>query len=143
MQSSIPTTNLAHRASFFWDGIARAALPLAEHPDVFTGGTQPFHRAMPAVVSGEPVPPPFVELCVRHWNTERDTMLAEETRRVFVPQVVKIEMTDAVFEEFRKPIHIKYSNWKGENIRVYFANRRNNEIVLSYHYVVVYSAVRK
>jgi hypothetical protein len=90
MQSSIPTTNLAHSVSFSWDGIAQAALPLAEHADTFTGPNGSFHRAMPAVVLGEPVPPPFIRLCVRHWNTERDTILAEETQRVFVPQVVNL-----------------------------------------------------
>ena len=90
MQSSIPTTNLAHSVSFSWDGIAQAALPLAEHADTFTGPNGSFHRAMPAVVLGEPVPPPFIRLCVRHWNTERDTILAEEMRRVFVPQVVNL-----------------------------------------------------
>jgi hypothetical protein len=59
---------------------------------------------MPLVVAGEPVPPPFYTLFVRLWNEDKDVMLAEAARKFFVPQVVKVEMTDAAFNEFKEPI---------------------------------------
>jgi hypothetical protein len=83
-------TNLPHEASFAWDGRAQVGLDLADHSDVFTGPKGSFHRAMPIIEEGKPVPPPFYTLFARLWNDGKDVLLAEETRRFFVPQVVNL-----------------------------------------------------
>jgi len=50
------------------------------------------------------VPPPYYTLFVRFWNTDKSVLLNEESRTVYVPQVVKVEMTDAAYNEFKAPI---------------------------------------
>ena len=89
-----------------WDGIATESAALADSPAVFTEGSAPFHRALPAVVSGEPVPPPYYTLFFRYREADSDTapVIDETSTTVYVPQVVKIEMADAAFEEFKRPI---------------------------------------
>ncbi|MGI5868952.1 MAG: thrombospondin type 3 repeat-containing protein [Kiritimatiellia bacterium] len=85
------TTSLSMGSNTFsWDGKAQVDLPLADHPDVFTGPKGSFNRAMPAMLKGEPVPPPFCTLFVRLWNPERETVLEERSRKIHVPQVVNI-----------------------------------------------------
>jgi hypothetical protein len=98
-------TNLPHEAFFDWDGRAQVGLDPADHPDVFTGGTNSFHRAMPAVESGEPVPPPFHTLRVRLWNEVQDTVIAEEYRRFYVPQVVRITWDADALASFEEPLY--------------------------------------
>ncbi len=89
-----------------WDGIATESAALADSPDVFTEGGAPFHRALPAVVSGEPVPPPYYTIFFRYREADSDTatVIDETSTTVYVPQVVKIEMTEDSFEEFKRPI---------------------------------------
>ena len=89
-----------------WDGIATENAAFADSPDVFTEGSAPFHRALPEVVSGEPVPPPYYTIFFRYREADSDTatVIDETSTTVYVPQVVKVEMADAAFEEFKRPI---------------------------------------
>ena len=95
--------------SFAWDGIAQVGLPLADHPDVFTGPVGSFHRAMPAMTAGDPVPPPFYTLRVRLWDQERNETLEESAYRVYVPQVVNIVPFGGE-TEFQEPVYGVGSN---------------------------------
>ena len=92
--------------TIMWDGMATEGAALAESPDVFTGGITPFHRALPQVISGEPVPPPYYTIFFRYRAADSDSaeILDEANVKLYVPQVVKVEMTDAAYEEFKKPI---------------------------------------
>ena len=92
--------------TIMWDGIDTEGAALAESPDVFTGGITPFHRALPQVISGEPVPPPYYTIFFRYRAADSDSaeILDEANVKLYVPQVVKVEMTDAAYEEFTKPI---------------------------------------
>lgn len=82
-----------------WDGIATESAALADSPDVFTEGSAPFHRALPEVISGEPVPPPYYTIFFRYREADSDTaeIIDETSTIVYVPQVVKIEMTDEAY----------------------------------------------
>ena len=99
--------------SLLWDGIAKKSAPLADSPAVFTQGTQPFHRALPAVVSGEPLPPPYYTLFVRVRAADSPTaaIIAEGSADVYVPQVVRVTITDAAVAEFNKPIIYPDTYW--------------------------------
>ncbi len=81
---------LPHHPIFIWDGIAQTSLPLADHPDVFTGPKGSFNRAMPAVVTGEPVPPPFYTFVVRLWNSDKSLVVDMVERKIYIPQVVNL-----------------------------------------------------
>ena len=96
-----------------WDGIATESAALADSPDVFTEGSAPFHRALPAVVSGEPVPPPYYTLFFRYREADSDTadIVAEARTTVSVPQVVNVEMTDLAYNEFCLPIVYPDTYW--------------------------------
>jgi hypothetical protein len=89
-----------------WDGIATENAALVESPDVFTYGREPFKRILPTVVSGEPVPPPYytVYFRFRKDNSDESEILNEASTRIYVPQVVKIEMTAAAYQEFKEPL---------------------------------------
>ena len=92
--------------TIMWDGMATEGAALAESPDVFTDSVTPFHRALPQVISGEPVPPPYYTIFFRYRAADSDSaeILDETNVKLYVPQVVKVEMTDAAYEEFKKPI---------------------------------------
>ncbi len=92
------------KLSFAWDGIATEGAASADAPDVFTLGTGSFRRALLQVISGEPVPPPYYTVSVRLWNSGKSEVINECSETVYVPQVVKIEMTDEAYEEFKKEI---------------------------------------
>ncbi len=97
---------LAGPQTIVWDGIATEGAALVDSPDVFTNAVSPFHRALPQVVSGEPVPPPYYTIFFRYREADSDraTILDEASTKVYVPQVVRIEMTDAAYNEFKTPI---------------------------------------
>jgi hypothetical protein len=99
--------------SLLWDGIAKKSAPLADSPAVFTQGAQPFHRALPAVISGEPFPPPYYTLFVRIRAADSPTaaIIAESSADVYVPQVVRVAITDAAVAEFNKPIIYPDTYW--------------------------------
>jgi len=90
--------------SFEWDGIAQVGLPLADHPDIFNGPRGSIHRAMPAITSEEPVPPPFYTVRVRHWNSGKTEMLNEYSETVFIPQVVKVNFFPGVVSQLVTPL---------------------------------------
>ena len=108
--------------SLLWDGIAKKSAPLADSPAVFTQGAQPFHRALPAVVSGEPVPPPYYTLFVRVRAADSPTaaIIAEGSADVYVPQVVRVAITDAAVAEFNKPIIYPDTYWPHLAGKAYF-----------------------
>lgn len=90
--------------SFTWDGLAQASLALADHPDIFTGTNGWFHRAMPAVVTGDPVPPPFYTLVVRLWNADKNQIVDMVERTIYIPQVAKISFSESEIDLFKLPI---------------------------------------
>ena len=96
----------AESLTITWNGIATDSAALADSPDVFTEGSAPFHRALPEVISGEPVPPPYYTIVFRYRVADSDTaeIIDETSTTVYVPQVVKVEMTDEAFEEFKRPL---------------------------------------
>lgn len=104
---------LASPQTVFWNGIATEDAALADSPDVFTEGSAPFHRALPEVVSGEPVPPPYYTIFFRHREADGDTatVIDETSTTVYVPQIVKIEMTDEAYNEFVSPIIYPDTYW--------------------------------
>jgi hypothetical protein len=103
-QKRIYVSSLQH--TVVWDGIATENAALVESPDVFTAGREPFKRILPTVVSGEPVPPPYYTVFFRFRkdNSDQSQILDEASTRIYVPQVVKIEMTAAAYQEFKEPL---------------------------------------
>jgi hypothetical protein len=83
-----------------WDGMAQASLGLADHPDVFTGPKGSFNRAMPAVKSGDPVPPPFYAVVARLLDADKASVLGATTNSAFVPQVARLGLVQGVLEDF-------------------------------------------
>ena len=73
-----------------WDGMAQAGLGLADHPDVFIGPKGSFNRAMPAVKSGDPVPPPFYAVVARLLDEDKSTVLGAITNAVFVRSIERL-----------------------------------------------------
>ena len=102
--------------SFAWDGRAQVGLPLADHPDIFNGPRGNFHRAMPAITSQEPVPPPFYTVCVRLWNSEKTEVLYEYNETVFIPQVVKVYWHPRIEAILQRPISARS---KGVDVILY------------------------
>ena len=104
---------LASPQTVFWNGIATEDAALADSPAVFTEGSAPFHRALPEVVSGEPVPPPYYTIFFRYREADSDTatVIDETSTTVYVPQVVKIEMSDEAYNEFVSPIIYPDTYW--------------------------------
>jgi hypothetical protein len=95
-----------------WGGIATESVAEAVSPDKFDEGVPPFHRILPAVVSGKPVPPPFHDLYVRIRDGATDTapVVAEISRRVYVPQVVKISWDSSVVSLFAQSLSFNIWN---------------------------------
>ena len=102
--------------TIMWDGMATEGAALAESPDVFTDSVTPFHRALPQVISGEPVPPPYYTIFFRYRAADSDSaeILDESNVKLYVPQVVKVEMTDAAYEKFCKKVIYPESDWPNE-----------------------------
>jgi len=98
-----------------WDGIATESAALADSPDIFTHGTEPFHRALPQVISGEPLPPPYYTVFVRVREADSDTAPivpgCEADKTIHVPQVLKVEMSQAAYLNFCKPVIYPFSDW--------------------------------
>jgi len=96
-----------------WHGIATEGAALAESPDIFTHGTDPFHRALPEVISGEPLPPPYytVFVRVRAENSDNSPVLHEANETIHIPQVLKVEMSNAAYLEFCRPVIYPFSDW--------------------------------
>jgi hypothetical protein len=113
-QKRIYVSSLQH--TVVWDGIATENAALVESPDVFTYGREPFKRILPTVVSGEPVPPPYYTVFFRFRkdNSDESQILDEARTRIYVPQVVKIEMTAAAYQEFCRPVIFPESDWAHE-----------------------------
>jgi hypothetical protein len=75
-----------------WDGIVTEDAALVESPDVFTGPRGSFNRALPEVISEEPVPPPYYTIFfrLRENNHDESEILNEASTRIYVPQIVNL-----------------------------------------------------
>jgi hypothetical protein len=100
---------------FTWDGIAQTGLGLANHPDVFHGTRGSFNRAMPAIESGDPVPPPFYTVFARRLNANKEPV-EESPQRVYIPQVVKVYWHSDIEALLRNPIHSVSNTYPAEVI---------------------------
>ena len=121
MHSFLIVTTLVSQAvsgtttlSASWDG--RLGSPgNAWHPDVFTNDAngQTFNRVLPS--SNDVMPPPFFHVTAGISSSFR---AAADTRKVFVPQVVKVVVDPAVTN--RLMASIKYTNeWTGAVTTLY------------------------
>jgi type I restriction-modification system DNA methylase subunit len=100
-QDAFTITNGWQGTTLQWDGIATENAAQTTSPDVFTQGTQPFNRIFPAVTSGKPLPPPFYTLFTR--IRKNDTIYAQASQTVYVPQVVKIQWDEDVVALLASP----------------------------------------
>ena len=94
--------------SIDWDTKATSSAPLTNGTDslVYDGYTT-FTRALPAVASGQYVPPPFVTIISRTFD-EENNLVSEVSTTQAIPQYVKITWTTNAVEEFRQPIVFNY-----------------------------------
>ena len=111
------TTQLSSHPVFTWDGYAQVSLPLADNFDTFNEGTNAFHRAMPAVESGKAVPPPFYTLFVTLYENDKTTIRYQETRTIYVPQVVSIQWLPEAVVLFQQPFSYYFD--EGGSIELY------------------------
>jgi len=93
-QNAFTITNGWQETTLLWDGIATENAAQTTSPDVFTQGAQPFNRVFSAVTSGKPLPPPFYTIITR--IRKNDTIYAQASQTVYVPQVVKIQWDEDV-----------------------------------------------
>ena len=100
-QDAFTITNGWQGTTILWDGIATESAAQSTSPDVFTQGTQPFNRVLPSVTSGKPLPPPFYTLFTR--IRKNDTIYAQASQTVYVPQVVKIQWDEDVVSWLAAP----------------------------------------
>jgi hypothetical protein len=100
-QNAFTITNGWQETTLLWDGIATENAAQTTSPDVFTQGTQPFNRVFHSVTSGKPLPPPFYTIFTR--IKKNDTIYAQASQTVFVPQVVKIEWDEDVVALLASP----------------------------------------
>ncbi len=94
--------------SIDWDTKATTSAPLSNGTDslVYDSKTT-FTRALPAVASGQYVPPPFVTIISRTFD-DNNNLVAEFSTTRTIPQYVKITWDNAVLNEFRQPIVYNY-----------------------------------
>ena len=87
-----------------WDTKATSSAPLSNGTDslVYDSKTT-FTRALPAVASGQYVPPPFVMVISRTFDNENN-LVAEFSTTQAIPQYVQITWDNVVLDEFRQPI---------------------------------------
>ncbi len=90
--------------SIDWDTKATSSAPLSNGTDslVYDSKTT-FTRALPAVASGQYVPPPFVTVISRTFDDENN-LVAEFSTTQAIPQYVQITWDNVVLDEFRQPI---------------------------------------
>ncbi len=87
-----------------WDTKATSSAPLSNGTDslVYDSKTT-FTRALPAVASGQYVPPPFVTVISRTFD-DKNNLVSEFSTTQAIPQYVQITWTASTVEEFRQPI---------------------------------------
>ena len=94
--------------SIDWDTKATSSAPLSNGPDSHVyDGNFTFVRALPAVASGQYVPPPFVTIKCRTFD-DKNNLVAEFSTIQAIPQYVKITWTTNAVEEFRQPLIFNY-----------------------------------
>ena len=89
---------------------------MSNGPDalVYDGKTT-FTRALPAVASGQYVPPPFVTVISRTFD-DKNNLVAAFSTTLPVPQYVQITWDDVVLDEFRQPIVFDYIGIEGDTV---------------------------
>ncbi len=94
--------------SIDWNTKATSSAPLSDGIDslVYDSKTT-FTRALPAVASGQYVPPPFVTVISRTFD-DRNNLVAEFSTTQAIPQYVQITWDNVVLDEFRLPIVFNY-----------------------------------
>ncbi|NLB70189.1 MAG: hypothetical protein GX804_11030, partial [Lentisphaerae bacterium] len=102
-QKRIYVSSLQH--TVVWDGIATENAALVESPDIFAGPRGSFNRALPEVISDEPVPPPYYTVFFRYRKDNNDTaeILDEASTTVYVPQIVNLVPFSGM-NVFQKPV---------------------------------------
>ncbi|MBQ6924554.1 MAG: hypothetical protein IJQ73_07930 [Kiritimatiellae bacterium] len=95
--------------SIHWNTKATSAAPLSDGTDslVYDGKTT-FTRALPAVASGQYVPPPFVTVISRTFDN-KNSLVAEFSTTQTIPQYVQITWTTNALADFQRPIFYNYS----------------------------------
>ena len=97
-----------HPPSINWDTKATSSAPLSNGTDSFVYDSETtFTRALPAVSSGQYVPPPFVTVISRTFDDENN-LIAEFSTTQAIPQYVQITWTANTVEEFRQAITYVY-----------------------------------
>ncbi len=121
------TADLQNESVFAWDGIAQAGLSLSYYDETFTHDSRSFQLAAPAVVAGQPVPPPYYTLVVRLWNPGKMEVLGEFSRKICVQQIVQVKWMSEAETLFRTSK--VYKDLGQENI-VYSADYAGNSAAL-------------
>ena len=95
---------------FEWDGIPSPlygnSAPQASGRDSFQGLSAPAVRVFPAVTKGQPVPPPFYTAVAKIIKDSDQSVVCEARRRVFVPQVVRMEYSYASVNTIKQGLSI-------------------------------------
>ncbi len=81
-------------SSFFGDSADQA-----EGPAEFDGVNTNFHRLLPDVSQGEPVPPPIYTAVATIYKSADNSVCYEAEQSVYVPQVVLLELSEEAEEE--------------------------------------------
>ena len=74
-----------------------------------------FTRALPAVASGQYVPPPFVTIVSRTFD-DKNNLVAEFSTTQTIPQYVQITWTTDTVEAFRQPLVFNYVGIEGDTL---------------------------
>jgi len=81
------------------DGNASQAVGL----DEFIGVSGNFKRILPAVTAGQPVPPPLYYAVARLRKVADHSILLEDERAIYVPQVVTVSYDSNAIDELKEP----------------------------------------
>ena len=102
--------------SIDWDTKATSSAPLSNGTDslVYDSKTT-FTRALPAVASGQYVPPPFVTVISRTFD-DKNNLVAEFSTTQTIPQYVQITWTTNTVEAFRQPLVFNYVGIEGDTL---------------------------
>ena len=90
-----------------WSGIP-SALDGNKDPatgyDEFHGVAGSFNRKLPAITAGKPVPPPFYYAVAQLKAVYNQSTIQEDKKKIFVPQVVLLDMDWDAAEELMDPL---------------------------------------
>jgi len=110
---SVSGVDLAREADFStlaltWNGIPDPSLDgnasQATGPESFTGVSGSFNRILPAVTAGQCVPPPLYYAVARLKRASDQSVLCEDKKPIYVPQVVTVTYATDAISELMTPI---------------------------------------